>query len=68
MIEVLLFSLFAGLFICGGVAIRVLTKQETTKMLSTFIEDREPEPKSITVRPVPEKVLALQDSTERFKD
>ncbi|SET22986.1 hypothetical protein SAMN05216389_10771 [Oceanobacillus limi] len=68
MIETLMFSLIAGLFVYEIVVLRGLMKRSVNKTLRTFVKDWEPQPTSKKVLTVPSRSYAMQKSTEQIKD
>ena len=65
MIEILLISLIGGLFFCGTIALRVLSRREVNKMMSALIEDFKFENEVIKMIPVEEPFYAVPVSTEK---
>ncbi|MRG87893.1 hypothetical protein [Salinibacillus xinjiangensis] len=68
MVELLLFSLIAGLFIYGVAFSRVMTRRQVDQTLKTLVDNWEPKTKKEKVLSVPEHQLVLQESVKQMKD
>ncbi|MFD2638870.1 hypothetical protein [Piscibacillus salipiscarius] len=69
--EILLFSLLGGLFICVMFSLRMLIEHETDQILNTVMDDYEPKTEPISIpATVPQKSpsLILQHSNKNYKD
>ncbi|GAA0488685.1 hypothetical protein GCM10008986_13080 [Salinibacillus aidingensis] len=70
MIDVLLYTLVAGLFMYEVYVIRMAMHRQNQKVLNTFTNgtSTQPEPENVKARPAPKPVFAVQESARRIKD